>query len=506
MQIIILISAGVIFGTLAGFMYRKYISERRNREAIERSERLIKDSELKAKEVLMEAKQESFRIKQEAQREEQQKRDQLEKINERILKKEESLDQKIESTEKTKEELEERAASVKQLKQEVEEIYRLQQVELEKVAGLSKEEAKDILFKKIETDARNEIVERIGRIQEDENKQAQEKAKAILAEAIHRYAADVAVEATVTSVALPSDDMKGRIIGKEGRNINAFEQITGVDVIIDDTPGSIILSGFDLVRRYIAKICLERLLTDGRIHPGRIEEMYEKVKEEVNELIRELGEKAAYETGVSGLPVNLLKLLGRLKFRVSYGQNVLKHSMEVSFLAATLAAELGANVDICRKAGLLHDIGKAVDHEIAGHHLTVGRDILKKFGVSDDVIAALASHDGTHEPRTLEAMVVEAASTISKSRPGANKDNLDNYIKRMEELENVVNGFEGVKKGYVVQAGNSIRVFVDPVKVDDLGSVKLANGLARKIETDFQYPGQIKINVIRETRGEAYAE
>ena len=493
-------------GIAAGFLYRKHKVEVANKEAIERTGRLIRDSESKSKEILIEAKNEALKIKQEAQREEHQKREQFEKLNERLLQKEESLDRKIETTEKTKEELEERAAAVKQLKEEVQELYQAQQQQLEHIAALSKEEAKEILFKKIEEEARSEIVEAVQRVHQEEKKQMQERARAILAEAIHRYAADVAVESTATTVPLPSDDLKGRIIGKEGRNINSFEQITGVDVIIDDTPGSIVISGFDLVRRYIAKICLERLIVDGRIHPARIEETYQKVKEEVNELIKELGEKSAYETGVSGLPLNLIKLLGRLKFRVSYGQNVLKHSMEVSFLAANIAGELGANIDVCRKAGLLHDIGKAVDHEIAGHHTQIGRDILKKFGLSNEVIHAVEASEGDPEPRTIEAMIVEAANTISNSRPGAHKDNLDNYIKRMSELEGVVNEFGGVKQAYVIQAGNAVRVFVDPDKVEDLSMMKLANSITHKIEHDFQYPGQIKVNVIRETRGEAIAK
>ncbi|KKU79960.1 MAG: Ribonuclease Y [Candidatus Peregrinibacteria bacterium GW2011_GWA2_47_7] len=503
---VILIFVGLLVGMGAGFFYRKFTVEKKNKEAIERTDRLIQDAESKAKEMVLEAKNEALSLKQEAQREERQKRDELQKINERLIQKEEVLDKKIEVAERTKGELEDRALAVKTLKEEVEQLYKMEQEQLEKVAALSRAEAKEILFKKIEEEARDEIIVSIRRAQEEEKKHAAVKAKAILAEAIQRYAADVAVESTSTTVALPSDEMKGRIIGKEGRNINAFEQITGVDVLVDDTPGSIVISGFDLVRRYIAKICLERLIVDGRIHPARIEETYEKVKQEVNELIKDLGEKAAYEAGVSGLPLNLIKLLGRLKFRVSYGQNVLKHSMEVSALAAMIAAELGANVEVCRKAGLLHDIGKAVDHEIAGHHSKIGRDILKKFGLSEEIIHAVEASDQHVEPHSIEAMVVEAANKIAISRPGATKENLDNYIKRMQELENVVNDFEGVKKAYVIQAGNAVRIFVDPSKVDDLAMVKLSNTICRKIETDFQYPGEIKVHVVREIRAEAFAE
>ncbi len=381
----------------------------------------------------------------------------------------------------------------------------MQEVELEKVAQMSKDEAKKILLKKVEDDTKEVLVEQIKKTEKEVQAQAEQRAKYIIAEAVQRYAAETTAESTATIVSLPSDDMKGRIIGREGRNINTFEEITGIDVIVDDTPGSIVISGFDLVRRYIAKITLERLIEDGRIHPARIEETYEKVKEEVSKLIKELGEKAAFDAGVAGLHPNLIKLLGRLKFRVSYGQNVLKHSMEVAFLAASLASELGGDVNICKRAGLLHDIGKAVDHEIQGHHATIGRDIAKKFGLKDNVIHCIEAHHGDPKPETLEAMIVSAANAIANARPGANKDNLDNYIKRLDELENVCNAFEGVKKSYAIQAGTEVRIFVDPKEVDDLGAVKMSHDITRKIERDLQYPGQIKVNVVRETRSEEFA-
>lgn len=504
-QILILAGAAV-FGIFAGYLIRKTQIEKKNKEAIERTEKLIRDAEAKAKEMTIEAKREALKIREEAQQEEHKKRQLFEQQSERLLKKEESLDTKMEATEKLKVELEDKATQLKKLKQEVQDIYEFQKTQLEKIASLSKEEARQLLFKKIEEESRGEIVQRLKKVEEEERKKARETAKSILAEAIQRYAAEVAAETTSTTVQLPNDEMKGRIIGKEGRNINAFEQITGVDVIVDDTPGSIVISGFDLIRRYIAKVALERLIADGRIHPARIEETVQKVKEEVNELIRELGEKAAYEAGVTGLPLNLVKLLGRLKFRASHGQNVLKHSMEVSFLAGALAAEIGANVDVCKKAGLLHDIGKAVDHEVSGHHVTIGRDIVKKFGMSEEIIHAIESHHGDPAPRTVEAMVVEAANAISRSRPGANRDNLDHYLKRLEEMENVAKAFEGVKQVFAMQAGSELRIFVQPQKIDDLSMLQLAHNMAKKIETDLQYPGQVKVNVIRETRGEAYAE
>lgn len=503
---IILVIAGAIVGTLAGFFYRKIQIESKNREAIARSEAKLHEAENRSREILLESKNEALKIRQEAQQEERGKRAQLERLSERLVTKEEALDQKIEATEHLREDLERRAASIKQLKQEVTEIHQQQKEQLERIAGLSREEAKEILFKKVEEEAREEIVERVKRLEVEEKKICREKAKAIVADAIQRYAAEVAVESTATIVPLPNDEMKGRIIGKEGRNINTFEQVTGVDVIVDDTPGSIVISGFDLMRRYIAKVALERLLVDGRIHPGRIEETVEKVKGEVNELIRELGEKAAYQTGVSGLPANLLKLLGRLKFRTSYGQNVLKHSIEVSFLAGALAQEIGADAALCRKAGLLHDIGKAVDHEISGHHAHIGRDILKKFGLPQEIIHAVEAHHNDPSPQSIEAIIVEAANIISRSRPGANKDNLDSFIKRMEEMENVVRSFDAVDKVFAVQAGNELRVIVNPKKVDDLAMLKLSHAIAKKIETDLKYPGQVKVSLFRELRGEAVAE
>lgn len=503
--ILALITAAV-GGSVIGFLYRKHTVDAKNKEAIERSERKIKEAESRAKEMILEAKNESFKVLEEAKREERAKRTQIEKLSERLVTKEEQLDKKIEATEHTREELEQKAAAVRELKQEITSIYQQQKQQLEVMASLSRDEAKKILFQKVEEEIKGELVERIKKLEEEERKIAKEKAKAIIAEAIQRYASEVAAESTATIVPLPSDEMKGRIIGKEGRNINAFEQATGVDVIVDDTPGSIVISGFDLMRRYIAKVSLERLVVDGRIHPGRIEETVEKAKGEVNELIRELGEKAAYDTGVTGLPPNLLKLLGRLKFRVSYGQNVLKHSIEVSFLAGALAQEIGADAALCRKAGLLHDIGKAVDHEVTGHHAAIGRDILKKFGLPQDVIHAVEAHHGEQKPQTVEAMIVEAANIIARSRPGAHKDNLDTFIKRMEEMENIVGAFDGVSKVFAVQAGNEVRVLVQPDKIDDLGMIKLSHAIAKKIETDLKYPGQVKVSLIREVRGEAFAE
>jgi ribonuclease Y len=507
MDILIIVFAviGLALGVLAGYIYRKKVVEEKNKDLAEKSAKLLQEAEDKAKEKLFEAKNEAFKIMDEAKKEETRKREQLQKIEERLVEKEQVVEKKSEEAEKLKEELESKVTSVKRLREEVQRIQEMHEAELEKVAQMSKDEAKKMLMDKVEEDTKDVLVEQIKKTEKEVKENAAEKAKYIIAEAIQKYAAETTVESTATIVSLPSDDMKGRIIGREGRNINTFEEITGIDVIVDDTPGSIVISGFDLVRRYIAKITLERLIEDGRIHPARIEETYQKVKEEVAKLIKDLGEKAAYDTGVAGLNSNLVKLLGRLKFRVSYGQNVLKHSMEVAYLSANLASELGADINICKRAGLIHDLGKAVDHQIQGHHAIIGRDIAKKYGLSEEVAHCIETHCGDPEPKSLEAMVVATANKISNSRPGANKENLDNYIKRLEELENVCNSFEGVKKSYAIQAGTEVRIFVNPEDVDDLGAVKLSHEITRRIERDLQYPGQIKVNVIRETREEEFA-
>ncbi len=501
----VLVPVALIAGVALGFYYRKKLVETKNKDLHEQSQKVLEQAHSKAKEILFEAKNEAFKNLEKVKQEEEKKLDQLQKIEERLVTKEETVDEKVKQAEFLKTDLENKVNSLKTLKEDAQKIHDLQSQELQRVAGLSREEAKSMLLKQVEDDYKADIVAHIAKSEKELRDQAKERAKFILADAVQKYAAETATESTATVVHLPSDDLKGRIIGREGRNINAFEEVTGIDVIVDDTPGSIVISGFDLVRRYTAKVTLERLIADGRIHPARIEETHEKVKEEVNAMIKELGEKAAYETSVAGLHPNLIKLLGRLKFRTSFGQNVLKHSMEVAFLAANLASELGADVNICRKAGLLHDIGKAVDHEIQGHHAIIGRDIGKKFGLPDNVVHVIESHHGDPEATSLEAMVVQAANEIANSRPGANRENTDAFIKRLEELENTANSFPGVKKTFAVQAGAEVRIFVTPEEIDDLGAVKLSHDIARKIERDLQYPGQIKVSVIRETRAEEFA-
>jgi ribonucrease Y len=501
----IYIIAGLLAGIAAGYFFRKNQIEQKNADLKDKGELLLQQSNTKAQEIIFKAKNEALKIMDETKAIEEKKREQLRVIEDRLVSKEEAVDKKIRALDDSRVDIDKKIESIRQLREEVQILHDMQAKELEKVSALSREDAKQLLLKQVEEQSKEEIVRHIEKAELELKQEAKERAKFILADAIQKYAAETATESTATIVNLPSDDLKGRIIGREGRNINTFEQATGIDVIVDDTPGSIVISGFDLVRRYIAKIALERLISDGRIHPARIEETVEKVKEEVNLMIKELGEKAALETGVTGLHPNLVKLLGRLKFRTSHGQNVLKHSMEVSFLAANLASELGADVTVCKKAGLLHDIGKAVDHEIQGNHAHIGRDIAKKFALPEAVINVIETHEGDPEPKTIEAMIVAAANKLAITRPGANKDNLEMFIKRLEELENVANSFEGVKGSFAVQAGSEIRIFVTPDDIDDLGAKKLSYQIARKIEKDLQYPGQIKVAVIRETRAEQFA-
>ncbi len=503
---ILLALLGIALGGTTGYFYRKKQVEAKNKDLVLKSEQILNDAKNKSKELVYEARNEALKLQDEVKREEQRTQAKLDEIEERLLKKEDVLDHKHEDVEKLRADLDSKVTSIKQLRDEVESIYKLQSQQLEKIAAMSKEEAREMLLQKVEVEAKEDIIIQIKKAEKELQDTADEKAKWIVADAIARYAAETTAESTATLVNLPNDEMKGRIIGREGRNINTFEQITGVDVIIDDTPGSIVISGFDLVRRYIAKIALERLIEDGRIHPARIEEMVEKVKDEVNILIKELGEKAVLETGVTGLHPNLIKILGRLKFRVTHGQNALRHSMEVSFLAASLAAELGADEGICRKAGLLHDIGKAVDHEVPGHHAKIGADIARKFGLPAEIVHAIEAHHGHPAPETVEAQLVQAANLISNARPGANKENLDTYIRRLMEFENLCNSFEGVAKSFAIQAGTEVRIFIDPEELDDLESVKLAHRVARKIEHDLQHPGPVKVHVIRETRAEEYAK
>lgn len=503
---ILLLLIGLGVGGAAGYKIRFARLREEEVRLKDLRDRELKEAQSKAKELVLDAKTESLRIQDEAKKDEREKRQEIEKIEKRIVEREESLDKQLTEAEKARAELETKVVAVRQLKEEVQKLHEQQKGQLEKVANLTKDEARELLLAKVEEEAKGDLIAQIKKAEQELRDEAGNRAKSILVDAIQRYAAETTMESTATIVSIPSDDLKGRIIGREGRNINTFEELTGVDVIVDDTPGSIVISGFDLVRRYIAKIALERLLQDGRIHPARIEEVVHKAKDEVSQLIKELGEKAAFDAGISGLPNELLKILGRLKFRTSHGQNVLKHSMEVALISASLASELGADVDLCRKAGLLHDVGKAMDHEIQSPHPLIGRDILKKFGLPKEVIHCVEAHEGDIEAESMEAKIIQVANKISESRPGANKDNMENFVKRLKEIENVSNSFEGVKKSYAVQAGRHVRVFVNPEVVDDLKAAKMAHQIAAQIEDQLQYPGEIRVEVLRETRVEDIAK
>ena len=440
------------------------------------------------------------------ERESRERRNELQKLEKRLVHKEEIIDRKSESIEKKEELIVEKVNELEEKEKDLNELYTRQVNELERLSGLSSDEAKELLLE----DVRKEIIhESAIMIKEMENKakeEAEKKAREIISIAIQKCAADHVTESTVTVVPLPNDEMKGRIIGREGRNIRTLETLTGIDLIIDDTPEAVVLSGFDPIRREVARIALEKLIVDGRIHPARIEEMVEKAKREVDSIIREEGEQAAFETTVHGLHHELLKLLGRLKYRTSYGQNVLRHSIEVSHLAGVMAAELGADIKIAKRAGLLHDIGKAVDHEVEGPHVAIGVDLAKRYKESKEVLHAIEAHHGDVEPVTVEAVLVQAADAISAARPGARRETLEAYIKRLEKLENIANSFEGIEKSYAIQAGREVRIMVKPEIINDDEILHTAREIVKRIEDELDYPGQIKVNVIRETRAIEYAK
>ena len=494
----------------AGILYRKKVAEKQIGSAEEEAKRIIneaiKGGENKKREMLLEAKEEIHKSRSEYEREVKERRAEVSKQERRLQQKEEALDKKIDLHEKKEDELAKRIAAIDKKQEEVESLKRSQMAVREKISGLTQEEAKAYILKGVEENVRHETAMKIKEIEAQMKEEADQTAREIIATAIQRCAADHAAETTVSVVPLPNDEMKGRIIGREGRNIRTLETITGVDLIIDDTPEAITVSSFDPVRREVARLALEKLIADGRIHPTRIEDMVEKARREVDHTIKVEGERATFETGVHNLHPELIKLLGRQKYRTSYGQNVLNHSIEVAHIAGLMASELGVDVTLAKRAGLLHDLGKSVDHEMEGSHVQLGVELAKKYKENPVVINAIEAHHGDVEPQTVIACLVQAADAISAARPGARRENVENYIRRLEKLEELTNSFPGVEKAYAIQAGREVRVMVKPEEVTEDNMILLAHDLAKKIESELEYPGQIKVNVIRETKAVEYAK
>ncbi len=492
-------------GLIIGYLIRHLVASRKVTLAESRAEAVLADSKSKSQDILLEAKNNAFKILEEAKKEEKERNSQLSRIENLLTRKENELEQRGKELSSEKEVLKSKGVELLALKGELEQSREKQLKELERISGLDREKAKIELVAKTEEEYKDDLYKMTRKLENENREELEKKAREILTTAIQRYSASQIADAMTTVVSLPSDEVKGKIIGKEGRNIKAIERLTGVDIIIDDTPEALVVSGFDPVRRQIAKLAIDKLIADGRIHPAKIEEMVEKAKSEINEKIKEAGEAALFETGVGPVDPKLTYLLGRLAFRTSFGQNVLLHSVEMTHIAGMLAAELGADVSIAKKGALFHDIGKAVDHEVQGTHVEIGRKLLQKFGVDPRAILAMEAHHDEYPYAILEARIVTAADAISGARPGARKDTVEIYLKRLEDLERIAGSFDGVEKSYAIQAGRELRIFVTPTKMDDLGAIKLAKDVAKKIEEEMKYPGEIRVNVIRETRALEYA-
>lgn len=508
--LLVAVIIALVVGIATGYLLRRSIAESKLGAAEEEARKLldeaIKQAETKRKEVLVEAKDEVYRIRQEAERDNRERRRELDRMERRLIQKEESLDKKLDNIEQKDQVIREKETMVEKTQEDLKLILTQQLKEMERISGMSSEQARELLLHNVEQQIRAEAAALIREIEAEAKEEADKRAREIVTLAVQRCAADVAAETTVSVVSLPNDEMKGRIIGREGRNIRTFETLTGVDLIIDDTPEAVILSSFDPVRREIARVALEKLIIDGRIHPARIEEMVEKASKDIEQEIREVGEQAAFEVGVHGLHPEMIKLLGRLKYRTSYGQNVLKHSVEVAYLAGVMAAELEVDAVAARRAGLIHDIGKAVDHEVTGSHIEIGVELAKRYREKDEIQHAIAAHHGDIEPLSIEAVLIQAADAISAARPGARRETLETYIKRLEKLENVVTEFQGVERAYAIQAGREVRIMVKPEEIDDPSAINLSREIARKVEQELDYPGQIKVVVIRETRAVDFAK
>jgi len=497
---------GVVSGLLGGAYLQQRITQRRIAASERSAARILNEAERRQKEILLEAKEDALRFRQQAEAELKERRKEVQRLERRITQKEENLDRKLESLEQRQRNLQNKEAQLDQARSELQEIEEQRKQELERVSSLTAGEAKEMLLAQVEREIRDEANRRLREIEQEMKEEADERGRKIIAVAMQRLTGDVVSQTTTSVVPLPSEDMKGRIIGREGRNIRALELATGVDVIIDDTPDAVTLSGFDPVRREIARVALTKLLTDGRIHPARIEEMVEKARKEVDVAVKEAGEEAAVEAGCPGLHPEVIRTLGRLKYRYSYGQNQLNHAVETANLAAIIAHELGANVEVARRGGLLHDLGKAIDHDVEGTHAAIGAQLARRHNVHPGVIHCIEAHHEEVEPSSVEAIITIVADAVSGSRPGARRESMDQYLKRLEALEAVANAFPGVEKSFAIQAGREIRIIVKPEEIDDLGANRMAKEISKKIEENLDYPGQIKVTVIRERRSVEYAK